>query len=107
MRDDFQVPNIGQAPDSYDRSFFSRMVRNVEMTLTTLRARGKVQVTVINYLPIKVASLAVISPLDVGMTAYVSDGRKAGQGAGAGTGVLVFYDGTNWCACDTGQPVSA
>ncbi len=42
-----------------------------------------------------------------GKLAYVSNGRKAGEGPGAGTGVLVFSDATNWRACDTGATVAA
>lgn len=42
-----------------------------------------------------------------GNVAYASNGRKAGEGAGAGTGVLVFKDATNWIACDTGATVAA
>jgi hypothetical protein len=39
--------------------------------------------------------------------AYASNGRKAGEGGGAGTGVIVFDDGTNWIAVDTGAAVAA
>ncbi len=39
--------------------------------------------------------------------AFATDGRKAGEGAGLGTGVLVFWDGAAWIACDTGAPVAA
>lgn len=39
--------------------------------------------------------------------AFASNGRKNGEGAGAGTGVLVFHDGTAWRACDTGATVAA
>lgn len=39
--------------------------------------------------------------------AYASNGRKNGEGATAGTGVLVFRDGTAWRACDTGATVTA
>lgn len=42
-----------------------------------------------------------------GETCFASNGRKNGEGAGLGTGVLVFHDGTNWCACDTGAAVAA
>jgi hypothetical protein len=42
-----------------------------------------------------------------GMLAFASNGRKNGEGAGVGTGVLVFHDGTNWIACDTGATVAA
>lgn len=42
-----------------------------------------------------------------GRQAFATNGRKNGEGAGAGTGVLVFHDGTAWRACDTGATVSA
>lgn len=42
-----------------------------------------------------------------GDTAYASNGRKNGEGAGAGTGVMVFKDATAWRACDTGATVAA
>lgn len=42
-----------------------------------------------------------------GAMLFASDGRKNGEGAGAGTGVLTFYDGTNWIAVDSGQTVAA
>jgi len=38
---------------------------------------------------------------------YASNGRKAGQSAGNGTGVLVFYDGAQWIAADTGATAAA
>lgn len=31
-----------------------------------------------------------------GSIAYASDGRKAGEGVGAGTGTLVYRDGSAW-----------
>lgn len=42
-----------------------------------------------------------------GDVAFTSNGRKNGEGAGAGTGVLVFHDGTAWRACDTGATAAA
>lgn len=39
--------------------------------------------------------------------AFASNGRKNGEGAGAGTGVVVFDDGTAWRAVDTGATVAA
>lgn len=44
---------------------------------------------------------------EAGDVAYATDGRKAGELASAGTGVLVFSDGTNWIAVDTGATVAA
>lgn len=42
-----------------------------------------------------------------GDISFATNGRKNGEGAGAGTGVLVFHDGTAWRACDTGATVAA
>jgi len=39
--------------------------------------------------------------------AYAGNGRKSGEGVGAGTGVLVFDDGSAWRAVDTGATVAA
>lgn len=48
------------------------------------------------------------TPSRAGLLRYASDGRKNGEGAGLGTGVLVFSDSTLvWKACDTGQTVAA
>jgi len=52
-----------------------------------------------------VAGLPAVSV--AGDTAFATNGRKAGEGAGSGTGVLVFSDGTAWRACDTGATVAA
>lgn len=42
-----------------------------------------------------------------GRTAFATNGRKNGEGAAAGTGVLVYHDGTAWRASDTGATVAA
>jgi hypothetical protein len=42
-----------------------------------------------------------------GLFAYATNGRKNGEGVGAGTGVPVFHDGTAWRAFDTGATVAA
>lgn len=48
------------------------------------------------------------SGVSAGSEAYATNGRRGGQGVGAGTGVKVFYDSSgNWIACDTGQAVAA
>jgi hypothetical protein len=60
-------------------------------------------------LPIKLPSYAVASlpSGQAGDAAFASNGRKNGEGGGAGTGVLAFHDGTAWRACDTGATVAA
>lgn len=42
-----------------------------------------------------------------GRTAFATDGRKDGEGVGAGTGVLVYDDGTDWKTVDTSATVLA
>lgn len=103
MRDDYQIPNLGQAPASYETSYFNRLVRNIEMTFKVAASVGRGSVKMLNLSPTKVSDLPSGKMGDVAMTI---DGRKNGEGAGAGTGVLVFHDGTAWRACDTGQTVS-
>ena len=63
----------------------------------------------INAVPNRLAAYTVagLPAGSAGDTAYASNGRKNGEGAGAGTGVLVFKDGTAWRACDTGATVAA
>lgn len=104
MRDDYQIPNMGEAPALYNTTYFNRLVRNIEMTFKLAASVGRGSSTVINLKPSAVADLPAGRMGDVAMT---SDGRKNGEGAGLGTGVLVFHDGTAWRACDTGQTVSA
>lgn len=61
--------------------------------------------------PLRLKSYTVASlPASAGVIpqiAYASNGRKNGEGAGAGTGVPVFWDSNDWCAFDTGAPVEA
>lgn len=52
-------------------------------------------------------TVAALPAGTAGETAFASNGRKNGEGAAAGTGVLVFHDGTAWRACDTGATVAA
>lgn len=52
-------------------------------------------------------AVADLPTVGAGQVAYASDGRKNGEGAGLGTGVLVFCDATAWRACDTGATVAA
>lgn len=52
-----------------------------------------------------VANLPVAG--EPGRTAFATDGRKEGQGIGAGTGVLVYDDGTDWKSVDTSATVLA
>lgn len=53
-----------------------------------------------------VASLPTAGRLE-GNFVYATNGRKNGEGAAAGSGAMVFWDGSNWIAFDSGQPVEA
>lgn len=61
-----------------------------------LQVAGKVTATA----PIKPGSYVVAALPTVGISAgaiaYATNGRKAGESEGAGTGVPAWYDGTNW-----------
>ena len=105
MRDDFPAPNLGPASSRPDAAgMINALARAVEQTFRQLASVGRIKVTVSNYHNYTVDTLPS-RPIE-GDTAYASNGRKNGEGAGAGTGVLVFFDGSNWIACDSGQPVS-
>lgn len=54
-----------------------------------------------------VAELAALPQSLKAELAFASDGLKAGEAPGTGSGVLVFYDGSNWIAVDTGLTVAA
>lgn len=43
-----------------------------------------------------VANLPAANSFPAGMASYASNGRKGGEGAGAGTGVPIWTDGTKW-----------
>ena len=53
-----------------------------------------------------VAELGSETPT-IGLLGFATDGRKNGETATNGTGVLVFGDGSDWCAVDTGAAVAA
>ena len=52
-------------------------------------------------------TVATLPTGSAGRMAFATNGRKNGEGAAVGTGVLVFHDGTAWRACDTGATVAA
>ena len=57
--------------------------------------------------PILFADLPVASSANEGYIYYVSNARKASEGAGNGTGNLVFSDGSNWIRVDNGATAAA
>lgn len=45
MREDFQIPNFGEGPVSYEKGYLNRLVRNIEMTFRSLKAKGPINAT--------------------------------------------------------------
>lgn len=52
------------------------------------------------------AALPPVSPVAPGRLFFVTNGRKVGEGAGAGTGVPAYDDGTNWYRTSDDTPVA-
>jgi hypothetical protein len=61
----------------------------------------------INHLQVKVYYGTSVLPVQASSQAYASDGRKPGEGAGFGTGILVFFDGTAWRSVADGTTIEA
>lgn len=75
---------------------------------TAILSRSAARVTSSVPVRVPVYTVAGLPGVSVaGDTAFASNGRKNGEGGGAGTGVLVFSDGSAWRACDTGATVAA
>lgn len=54
-----------------------------------------------------VATLPVTADIVAGTWAYASDGRKPGEGAGSGTGMMAFFDGSQWRSFADGATIAA
>ena len=75
---------------------------------TAILSRSATRITASVPVRMPVSTVAALPAVSVaGDTAFASNGRKAGEGVGSGTGVMVFSDGTAWRACDTGSTVAA
>lgn len=74
--------------------------------LVEIEQRATVNQLVVDHFRITVY-YTISGGVSAGAIAYASNGRKNGEGVGAGTGVMAFYDGTAWRACDTGATVAA
>lgn len=67
------------------------IVRNLTSRLHAVEVRDAGGVAVAT-----VATLPLASVATRGYLRYVSNGRKTGEGVGAGTGVLAYNDGVAW-----------
>lgn len=100
----------GAPPALANWADFWRWVNDLSRWLNELLTTFRASVTADGYVALiskTVAELTATAPAKAGLQAYASNGRKNGEGAGLGTGVMVFSDATTWRACDTGQTVAA
>jgi len=72
-----------------------------------IKAKYTASTISLNNLKVKIHYGTSTLPVQAGSQVFASNGRKAGEGAGAGTGLLVYYDGNAWIASDTGATVLA
>jgi hypothetical protein len=89
---------------TYGFSTGTNLLTGVEIAIEGKYASSTIS---LDHLKVKIYYGTSILPIQAGSQVFASNGRKAGEGAGAGTGVLVFNDGSNWIACDTGATVAA
>lgn len=59
-----------------------------------------------NYKGVFTVATLPVSPTD-GSSAFASDGRKVAEGAGSGTGVLVYYSDSSWRVFSSDAPVTS
>ena len=83
---------------------FERAVDPILVRLRKLEANQRSEVTG-GVVRSTVAALPAAG--DAQRVRFATDGRKTGEGAGAGTGVLVYDDGTAWRRVDDGTTVLA
>jgi len=97
------LPVIRTSPNSDSATAWRVEHRNAANNSTLSGVDGRGLVVLRSY---TVAALPA-SGNTAGNLAFATNGRKNGEGAGAGTGVMVFWDGTAWRASDTGATVQS
>lgn len=99
-----QIRNTGGVSYDLVARFVSGSTSVVELVTGNAGASGYYTDSGTNqfkfYFPIKATTVALeargVTYDKVGATAYATDGRKAAEGAGTGTGLPVWWNGTNW-----------
>jgi len=68
--------------------------------------KGSGETLSVDHVQVKIYYTDPLNPFVAGSVFYVSDGEKAGE-TSSGSGNLVFYDGNNWIAVDSGNTINA
>lgn len=84
----------------YLQSIVENLAARIQKLETNIRSEvtGGTQSTTVAGLP---------AAGQAGRIQFCTNGRKVGEGVGAGTGVLVYDDGVAWRTCDTSTTVAA
>lgn len=96
--------NISQVYKGFGFTTGTQVLTGVEIAIEANYASSLIS---IDHLKVKIYYGTSVLPVQAGSQAFASNGRKNGEGAGSGTGVLVYYDGNAWIASDTGTTVAA
>ena len=72
-----------------------------------VKAKWDGTTTSINHIKVKIYYSDSASPIQGGSQAFASNRRKPTEGAGAGTGMMVFWDGTAWRSMADGTTIQA
>lgn len=86
-------------------------INNLKARLQVVETRGSnippLAATATIAFGVPTATVAGLPAGTLGQVYYATNGRKTGEGVGAGTGVLVYKDATNWRRVDDGTTVAA
>jgi len=96
---------LGEPSKEYDQRENTLMRRTLEIVLQSFLRRF--QVLEADPEPVASYTVADLPAPTVPSLAFASDGRKSGEGAGSGTGVLVYWDGSAWVTSDDSTPVAS
>lgn len=97
--------NISQVYKTFGFATGSELLTGIEIAIEGKYASSTLS---LDLLEVKIHYGTSVLPVQAGSQVYASNGRKAGEGVGAGTGVLVYYDSASkWIASDTGAEVAA
>lgn len=83
---------LGGATDAQSLATLQSILQTLNAILTQLKSG----VSLVATLPTFVFANLPAAATSPGMMAFVSNGRKPGEGAGLGTGMSAFSDGVNW-----------
>jgi hypothetical protein len=89
-----QIPP-GQASGPSDTAVL-QMLQAMEQTLNAIYSQLRTGIALSATLPTFLFANLPAATTVPGMLVFVSDARKPGEGAGAGTGLTAFSDGVGW-----------